>query len=92
MGAEVGDQTVKSRPLRSAHVGRGDEPQRHAAVAEFRELPLQHAQAVPLHERQDDVHLVSARELSAQFRTDAGLALGIRQQRSLRQRRRRTAQ
>ncbi len=92
VGAEVGDQTVKGGPLGGAHVGRGDQAQRDATVAELGELLLQQAQAVPLHERQDDVHLVSAGELSSQLCTDAGLALGIGQQRSLRERRRRSAQ
>ena len=83
LGAELADQPIERLALGGTHVGRGDDPQRHAAFAQSLELGLEQPQPVPLHERTEQIHLVCGVDLCTQLGPKAGLVAGVGEQRSI---------
>ena len=81
LGAEVAHESVERRSIGSAHVGRGEDPQRHAAVAPVLKLSLEHPQPVPLDEGAEQIHPVRRRQLRAELIAELWVTARVGQQR-----------
>src|SRR5437879_6084538 len=86
VGAELADETVERSPFGGAHVRGGDDAEGCVALAEFAQLSLEQAQAVPLHERTEEIYFVGAAQLRLDLGAEARLAVGVGEKGCLAQR------
>ena len=87
LSTELADQPVERAGVGSSHVGRGDHPERRPPRLQPMQLRFEQPKAVPLDEGAEQVHLIAGVELRPELGSQAGLAAGVGQQRSLGQRR-----
>jgi hypothetical protein len=90
--AVAAHQLVDGALLGRLHVGRGDDAERDAAVAQRRQLVGQHADAVPADERAQQVDAVGRPQLGPQLGAERRLLGRVGEQGGHRQRRRRPLQ
>lgn len=86
--AELVDQRVQGAGIRRTQVGGGDDPQRHTTLPQLGEFTLQQPQALPFHERAQQVHPVGTGHLGPQLCGQRRLMRGIGHQRRVGKRRR----
>jgi len=80
LSTEVHDKPIERNPLGRSHVGRRDHAESHPAVTKVRELALEEANAMPLHEGAEEIDVIRAGDLCAQLTSHGRFAVGVRQQ------------
>ncbi len=81
LSAEPTHERVDGSLLGGSHVRRGDDAERDAAAAQHVQLLLEDPQAVPAHERAEQVDAVGRGELRAQLGAERRLVPGVGDQR-----------